>query len=96
MGVVGIECAFSIMYTEFVKKGIITMERLLELMCYNPKKRFGISDENSYTVFDLDYKSKISPDSFLSMGKKTPFEGREAYGKCLLTVCNGKVAYKED
>ncbi len=94
MGVVGLECAFSIMYTHFVKAGIITMERLLDLMCYNPKKRFNIEDKESYTVFDLDRKQKINPEEFLSMGKKTPFENCEAYGKCLLTVCNGKVAYK--
>ena len=69
------------------------MERLVELMSTNPRKRFGIED-NGYTVFDLDYKYTVNPDDFLSMGKKTPFEGCEVYGKCLLTVCNGKEAYK--
>ena len=94
MGVVGLESAFSIMYTEFVKKGLMTMEGLIKIMSENPKKRFGIVDDNSYTVFDLGNKIIINPDEFLSMGRKTPFEGREAYGKCLLTVCDGKIAYK--
>ena len=94
MGVVGLESAFSIMYTEFVKKGLMTMEGLIKIMSKNPKKRFGIVDDNSYTVFDLGNKIIINPDEFLSMGRKTPFEGREAYGKCLLTVCDGKIAYK--
>ena len=94
MGVVGLECAFSVMYTHFVKTGIITMERLLELMCYNPRKRFGIEDEGSYTVFDLDCEYKINPEEFLSMGKKTPFEGHSVLGKCLLTVCDGREAYR--
>ena len=93
MGVVGLESAFSVMYTHFVKTGIITMERLIELMSVNPRKRFNIAD-NGYTVFDLGNKYTVSPDDFLSMGKKTPFEGCEAYGKCLLTVCDGKQAYK--
>ena len=93
MGVVGLESAFSVMYTYFVKTGIITMERLIELMSINPRKRFGIED-NGYTVFDLGNKYTIDPKDFLSMGKKTPFEGKEVYGKCLLTICNGKEAYK--
>ena len=93
MGVVGLESAFSVMYTHFVKTGKMSMERLVELMSTNPRKRFGIED-NGYTVFDLDYKYTVNPDDFLSMGKKTPFEGCEVYGKCLLTVCNGKEAYK--
>ena len=93
MGVVGLETAFSVMYTNFVKTGMITMEKLIELMSVNPRKRFGIKD-NGYTVFDLGYKYTINPDDFLSMGKKTPFEGHEVYGKCLLTVCNGEEVYR--
>ena len=93
MGVVGLETAFSVMYTYFVKTGKITMERLIQLMSENPRKRFGIKD-SGYTVFDLGNKYTINPDDFLSMGKKTPFEGKEVYGKCLLTVCNDKEAYR--
>ena len=96
MGVVGLETAFSVMYTEFVKTGVITMDKLLELMSYNPKKRFGIDDGCSYTVFDLGNKYEVNPDDFLSKGRATPFEGHTVYGKCLLTVCDGKVAYKAD
>ena len=93
MGVVGLETAFSVMYTHFVKTGKMSMERLVELMAENPRKRFGIAD-NGYTVFDLGAEYKVNPDSFLSMGKKTPFEGKTVFGKCLLTVCNGKEVYK--
>ncbi len=92
MGVVGLETAFSVMYTHFVKTGVITMEKLIELMAINPRKRFGIKD-NGYTVFDLGSKYTVNPDSFLSMGKKTPFEGKEIFGKCLMTVCDGNEAY---
>ena len=93
MGIVGIETAFSLLYTEFVKTNVITLERLLELMCINPKKRFGIDTENDFSVFDISEPYKIDPDEFLSMGRSTPFEGREVYGKCLLTVCRGEVVY---
>ena len=91
MGVVGLETAFAVMYTYFVKTGEITMEKLLDLMCYNPRKRFNIPLGESYTVFDLDKKYKVDPNEFLSMGKATPFEGMELYGECLKTVKDGKI-----
>ena len=91
MGVVGLETAFSVMYTHFVKTGIITMEKLLELLCYNPRKRFGIELGDSYTVFDLDKCFTVDPNSFLSMGRATPFEGNTLYGECLLTVKDSQI-----
>lgn len=90
MGVVGLETAFAVMYTHLVKTGEITLEKLLDLMCYNPRKRFGLPLGNDYTVFDLGKKFKVDPDKFLSMGKATPFEGDELYGECLMTVKDGK------
>ena len=93
MGVVGIETAFPLMYTGLVKKGIISLERLVELMCIRPRERFGIMTDVGFTVFKLDEKYKIDPDDFLSMGKATPFEGCEVYGKCLVTGYNGKIVY---
>ena len=100
MGVVGIETAFPLLYTYFVKTGIIDMSRLVELMHTAPCKRFGFGGEieigapADFTVFDLDEKYTINPDDFVSMGKSTPFEGFEVYGRCLMTVCGGKIAYK--
>lgn len=94
-GIVGIETAFQLLYTHLVKKNIISLERLVELLAVNPRKRFGIEYDNSFTVWDLDKKTVINPSDFLSMGKATPFEGEEVFGECELTVCNGKTAYKE-
>ena len=91
MGVVGLETAFAVMYTHFVKTGEITMEKLLDLLCYNARKRFKIPLGNSYTVFDLGKKFTVDPSKFLSMGKSTPFEGNELYGECLMTVKDGKI-----
>ena len=93
-GIVGIETAFPLMYTNFVKTGIISMEKLIKLMSENPKKRFNIPDEKSFTVWELDKKYKINPDKFISKGRATPFENIEVFGRCVLTVIDGKVVYK--
>lgn len=94
-GIVGIETAFQLLYTHLVKKNIISLERLVELLAVNPRKRFGLEYDNSFTVWDLDKKTVINPSDFLSLGKATPFEGEEVFGECELTVCNGKTAYKK-
>ncbi len=95
-GIVGLETAFQVMYTHLVKTGIITMQRLIELMCINPRQRFNIPLGEDFSVWDLSVKSKVNPDEFLSMGKATPFEGHELYGECILTVCDGKVVFKKE
>jgi len=94
-GVVGLETAFSVMYTHFVKNGIITMDRLLDLMVYNPRKRFDVPLGLDFSVWDINKEYIVDPESFLSKGRSTPFEGNKLYGECLLTVCNGKVVYKK-
>ena len=96
MGIVGIECAFPLLYTHLVKTGIMSMERLLELLVYNPRKRFGIKDEGSFTVFDLDKEYAISSEDFVSKGKSTPFLGHTVFGECVMTVAGGNVAYEND
>lgn len=96
MGVVGLETAFPVLYTELVMKNIITLDRLVELMSFKPKERFGIDTNNDFAVFDISEAYKIDPEDFLSMGRVTPFAGREVFGRCLLTVHNGKVVYKAE
>ncbi len=96
MGVVGLETAFPVLYTELVMKNIITLDRLVELMSFKPKERFGIDTNNDFAVFDISEAYKIDPENFLSMGRATPFAGREVFGRCLLTVHNGKVVYKAE
>ena len=92
-GVVGIETAFPVCYTYLVKSGIITLEKLIDLLVKNPRERFGIPLGNDFTVWDLEDISVIDPDDFLSMGKATPFEGWQVQGKCIATVCDGKLVY---
>lgn len=101
MGVVGIETAFSVIYTHLVKTNIITLEKLVEIMSVNPCRRFGIENEivdgaaASFAVFDLKSEYEINPEEFLSMGRATPFEGMKVFGKNLMTVCNGKTVYAD-
>lgn len=96
MGIVGLETAFPVLYTELVMKNIITLDRLVELMSFKPKERFGIDTNNDFAVFDISEAYKIDPEDFLSMGRATPFAGREVFGRCLLTVHNEKVVYKAE
>ncbi|MBR3767226.1 MAG: dihydroorotase [Clostridia bacterium] len=94
-GIVGLETAFSVMYTHLVKAGIITLEKLTELMCINPRKRFGIPFDGSFSVWDLNEEYTVDPQKFLSKGRATPFEGNKLFGKCLLTVYGDKKVYIE-
>ena len=96
MGVVGLETAFPVLYTELVMKNIITLYRLVELMSFKPKERFEIDTNNDFAVFDISEAYKIDPEDFLSMGRATPFAGREVFGRCLLTVHDEKVVYKAE
>ena len=85
-GIVGIETAFQLMYTHFVKTGIITLEKLIEIMAINPRKRFDIPFGEDYCIWDLNKEITVNPDEFLSMGKATPFEGEKLWGKHLFNI----------
>ena len=102
MGVVGLETAFAAMYTHLVKTGVITMERLVELMHTAPRRRFGMGTElkeggaASFTVFDVNRSYTVDPAEFKTMGRATPFTGMELYGRCLLTMKDGMVVWQEE
>ena len=94
-GVVGIETAFPVLYTKLVRTGVITMDRLMELLVINARNRFNIPiKKNDYSIWDLDREFTVDPEEFLSMGRATPFEGWKLSGVCLLTVKDGKVVYQ--
>ena len=95
-GIVGLETAFPIMYTEFVKTGRMTLARLVDLMCINPRKRFGITSDVGYTAWNIEKEYTVNPDEFASMGHATPFAGKRVFGENLLTVYNGSVVYKKN
>jgi dihydroorotase len=95
-GIVGLETAFPIMYTEFVKPGKMTLEKLVELMCINPRKRFDISSDEGFTVWNVEKEYSVNPEEFATLGRATPFEGRRVFGENLLTVYNGSIVYKKN
>ena len=95
-GVVGLETAFAALYTHLVKPGVISMERLVELLVDNPRKRFGLPLGLDFSVWDLSREYTVDPAEFESMGKASPFTGMNFYGRCLLTVCDGKIVWKEN
>ena len=93
-GIVGLETAFPLLYTELVRPGVLSLERLVRLMSAAPRTRFGLSARpDDFTVFEITRPYEIQPSQFLSKGKNTPFAGRTVYGKCILTVCRGQVVY---
>ena len=101
MGVVGLECAFAVLYTGLVEKGVITLEKLIELMSEAPARRFKLpggaieaGKPANLAVFDTDTEYKIDPAEFASMGRATPFEGWRVKGKCLMTVCAGRTVWQ--
>lgn len=93
-GVVGLETAFPVLYTELVKKGVISLEKLIDLLACNPRKRFRIP-QCGFSVWDLNECETVDPQKFLSMGKSTPFAGKKVYGVNHLTVCLGHVVYQK-
>ena len=94
-GVVGLECAFPVLYTGLVKTGILTLERLIELMAIRPRERFGIPlREGDRCEWDLEAEYGIDPETFLSKGRATPFAGRRVYGRCVRTQHDGKTVFE--
>ena len=93
MGVVGLETAFPALYTGLVRTGILPLEKLIACLSDNPRRRFGFPLGRDFSVWDLSIAEKVDPNTFLSMGRSTPFEGMELFGKNLLTAKDGRIVY---
>ncbi|MBO5215563.1 MAG: dihydroorotase [Clostridia bacterium] len=93
-GVVGLETAFPALYTHLVKTGIISMEKLIDLLVISPRKRFNIPFDDDFSVWDLSREFVVNPEEFLSKGRATPYDGQTLFGENLLTVKSGKIVYK--
>ena len=101
-GIVGLETAFPVLYTELVKTGVITLEQLLEKLIANPRTRFGLGGgviregmKADFTIFDLNESYTIDPSEFLSMGKSSPFTGMTVFGRCRLTVFGDAAVWRD-
>lgn len=101
MGVVGLECAFPVLYTGLVKPGIVPLERMIEAMTDAPRRRFGLppvtlaeGTAEDFTLFDLSDTYAVDPETFASMGRATPFAGWPVQGRCELTIVGGKTVWQ--
>jgi len=95
MGVVGLETAFPVVYTDLVKTGVLPLETVIRLLNENPRRRFGLGGEGDFCVWDLGAEYAIDPEKFLTMGRATPFAGKRVFGRCLMTVCAGRTAWTD-
>ncbi|MCQ2546307.1 MAG: dihydroorotase [Clostridia bacterium] len=95
-GIVGLETAFPVLYTKLVKKRIMTLERLVEMMSTAPAERFNLGEERGWSVWNLDEEYEIETEKFRSKGRSTPFEGWKVQGRCLATYAEGKEVYRFD
>lgn len=99
MGIVGIETAFPLLYTHLVETGRMPLSTLLRCLTDAPRARFGldgglkVGDRAEITVFDLHTRQRVEPETFLSMGRATPFAGWETHAACRLTICGDRIAY---
>lgn len=102
MGVVGLETSFAASYTALVQTGILPLEKLVDLMHGAPMRRFGCGTELAegqpadLTAFDLTKTYIVDPETFLTMGRATPFAGRALTGVCKLTMIGGEPVWKEE
>ena len=102
MGVVGLETSFAASYTALVQTGILPLEKLVDLMHGAPMRRFGCGTELAegqpadLTAFDLTRTYTVDPETFLTMGRATPFAGRALTGVCKLTMIGGEPVWKEE
>lgn len=101
MGITGLETAFPVLYTKLVKTGVISLERLVELMAVRPREIFGIEGGSiepgapaDLCVYDLNSRFTVDPNKFLSMGKSTPFAGWQLYAENKLTMLRGEIVYE--
>lgn len=95
MGIVGIETCFPLLYTHLVRSGILSLERLMELMVVNPRKRFNLPASEDFSVWDLDKEYTIDPEQFCSKGRATPFAGWKVFGENQMTIVGGKIVWQK-
>ena len=101
MGITGLETAFPVVYTHLVRTGILSLDKMMSLMCTNPRNifrlggRLATGEPADIAIFDLDTPYRINSQTFLSQGHSTPFDGWEVYGKCIQTIYHGQTVWKE-
>ena len=101
MGVVGLETAFSLLYTCLVKPGVLSLAALVDKLCAAPRRRFGLGgalaegEDADFSLWDLEEEYVIDPEEFQSRGRATPFAGWKVFGRCRRTFCGGETVWRE-
>jgi dihydroorotase len=100
-GISGLETSFPLSYTHLVKTGLISLNRLIDLMSLAPskiiKKDLGdISEKRvaDISIIDIENQYTIDSSQFISKGKNTPFNGYKVYGNITHTLVNGRIVYR--
>ncbi|WP_243014272.1 dihydroorotase [Brevibacillus sp. FSL L8-0520] len=101
-GIVGLETAFPLLYTNLVLTGELTLKQLVDFLtvkpadCFRlPYGRLEIGAPADLTVIDLDTEKEVDPDTFASKGKNTPFAGWKCKGWPAVTLVDGKIVYRQ-
>lgn len=101
-GVVGLECAFPVLYTGLVKPGKVPLEVILNALCVNPRRIFNLpggeieeGQPAALTVLSLDHEGIVDPAGFRSLGRATPFEGRKVNAAVCMTIVDGNIVFRE-
>lgn len=97
MGVVGLETAFAAVYTTMVKTGLISMERLVEIMSVNPRKILGLpcsdgikaGNPADITILDTETEQIVDPATFRTKGRATPYAGMLLQGSIAALLYKG-------
>lgn len=102
-GIVGLETAFPLLYTHFVKTGEWTLKQLLDYLTIKPAEVFGFEfgklEEGApadLVLIDLEKEQAIDKEAFLSKGKNTPFDGWACNGWPQITIFNGEIVWQEE
>ena len=101
-GIVGLETAFPILYTNLVETGIVPLKTILNALCVNPRKIFGLPGGSleegqpaDLTVLDLNRPHVIDSQTFRSLGRATPFDGWGVSAAVAMTICGGEIVYHD-
>lgn len=102
-GIVGLETAFSLLYTHFVKTDVMTLAQLVDFLAVKPSEIFGLKQGKlaidhpaDLVLLDIAHTSVIDKATFVSKGKNTPFDGDKVFGKVMMTFVDGNIVYKGD
>lgn len=102
-GIIGLETSFMVSYTLLVRGGVLSLERLIELMSLSPARILGIPGGSlapgspaDVAVFDLQREYTVQAGRLRSKSQNSPYLGKSFFGPCVLTLCGGRIVHQQD